>query len=404
MIVIIMAAGKSTRTHPLTMTRPKPLLKVANRTILEHQLDALHGIASEVVLVVGYRAEQIQKAFGDRYKDLPIRYVTQTEQRGTGHALLQCADVAQAPFMAVNGDDIFSAADLKALAETEQGALAKEVADPSLYGVYERGADGRAAGLTEKPENPVSALANMGAYRFTPEVFGVLREVTPSPRGEIEITSAIEVLINKGRFDIIEAHGFWLPIGYPWHLLEANEFLLNDALRPAIEGEVSPAAHVNGAVVIGRGSTVRPGAVIDGPAIIGRNCTIGPNCWIRPGTSIGDNCKAGQAVEIKNSILMDGAAVPHLSYVGDSVLGENVNLGCGTVTANFRHDGKNMTTLVKGVKVETGRRKLGAFLGDGVHTGVNTSIYPGRKLWPHVCTTPGQVVTHDIEADPDAEP
>jgi bifunctional UDP-N-acetylglucosamine pyrophosphorylase/glucosamine-1-phosphate N-acetyltransferase len=101
-------------------------------------------------------------------------------------------------------------------------------------------------------------------------------------------------------------------------------------------------------------------------------------------------------VEVKNSILMDRAATPHLSYVGDSVIGERSNLGAGTITANVRHDGKNVMSAVKGAQVDSGRRKLGAIIGDDVHTGINTSIYPGRKLWPNTSTYPGEVVRRDI--------
>jgi len=119
---------------------------------------------------------------------------------------------------------------------------------------------------------------------------------------------------------------------------------------------------------------------------------------VRGPTSIGHNCRVGNGVEIKASILLPGAHVGHLSYVGDSILGENVNLGGGTITANFRHDGRLQRAMVGGRLVETRRRKLGAVFGDKVHTGIHTSIYPGRKLWPGVTTLPGDVVRQDLEA------
>ena len=130
--------------------------------------------------------------------------------------------------------------------------------------------------------------------------------------------------------------------------------------------------------------------------MIGEGCTVGPNCYLRPGTVLGNGSKVGQGSEVKNSILIAGAAVPHLSYVGDSVIGEKANLGCGTITANFRHDGKNHRSQIKGELIDTGRRKLGAIIADGVHTGINTSIYPGRKMWPHTMTLPGAVVKEDV--------
>ena len=400
MKAIIMAAGKSTRTYPLTLTKPKPLLKVANRTILEHQLDALRGVVDTVILVVGYKAEMIEQAYGARYKDLSLEYVLQTEQRGTGHAIAQCAGHVREPFLALNGDDLYDPADLAALARVAQGALAKAVPDPRLYGIYEVTEDGRAVRLVEKPKEAFSNLANTGAYKFTPEIFEILARTEPSERGEIEITSAIQTLASQEPFYVVHTHGYWLPIGYPWHLLDANEYLLRHHLQTDIQGEVDPAAHIQGTVAIGKGTVIRPGVVIDGPVCIGEDCAIGPNCWLRPGTTLGNGCRVGQAVEIKNSIFMDGVYASHLTYIGDSVVGDRVNFGCGTVTANVRHDGGNHKSPVNGVPVDTGRTKLGAIVADGVHTGIHTALYPGRKLWPGVWTRPGQVVDRDIIEPP----
>lgn len=397
MKAVIMAAGKSTRTYPLTLTRPKPLLKVANKTILEHQIEALPAEVDTVVVVVNYLKEMIVERFGEAHRGRRIVYVDQKEALGTGHAILQCADAVSERFLAMNGDDLYDPADLARLAEQTQAALVKDVPDPRLYGIYEVADGNRAVRLVEKPTEVFSTLANVGAYVFTPEVFDVLRHTEPSPRGEIEITSAIQTLAEQGDFRVVEMEGYWLPIGYPWHLLDANEYFLNYRFEPRIEGKVSKLAELNGDVAVGEGSVVRAGVVIDGPVCIGRNATVGPNCWIRPGTTIGDGCRVGQSVEIKNSVLLDGASAPHLSYVGDSVIGERSNFGAGTITANVRHDGGTVKSAVKGELIDTGRKKFGAIVGDDVHTGINTCIYPGRKLWPHTSTLPGAVVQRDVE-------
>jgi UDP-N-acetylglucosamine diphosphorylase / glucose-1-phosphate thymidylyltransferase / UDP-N-acetylgalactosamine diphosphorylase / glucosamine-1-phosphate N-acetyltransferase / galactosamine-1-phosphate N-acetyltransferase len=397
MKAVFFAAGKSTRTYPLTLTRPKPLLPVANKPIAIHQLEALPESVTEVILVVGYKHEMIREALGDAYNGVSIRYVMQEEQKGTGHALLQCESVIDEPFMAFNGDDIYHTDDIAELAKLEEGALCKTVEDPSRFGVFVLNDQGNVTQVIEKPAEPISNLANIGAYKFNPSIFEILRNTPVSPRGEIEITSAMETLAQQEVFIAHAITGHWLSVGYPWDLLGVNTELLKN-LKEDIQGEVSPAAHLTGAVAIGRGTVIRPGVVIDGPAIIGENCTIGPNAWIRPNSSIGDGCKIGQGSEIKGSILMNNAKVPHLSYAGDSVLGEGVNMGCGTVTANFRHDGKNHSSMVKGELIGTGRRKLGAILADDVHTGINTAIYPGRKMWPHTSTLPGEVVQRDIES------
>ena len=396
MKAVIMAAGQSTRTVPLTLTRPKPLLPVANKPILAHQIEAFAGIADGIVVVVGYKAEMIRERFGHEYNGIPIEYIEQKEQRGTGHAVLQCAECVGEPFLAINGDDLYDPGDLARLARAEQASLVRIVEDPSRFGIYEVTDNDRVVRLVEKPKEIFSNLTNIGAYKFTPLVFDVLRRTEPSERGEIEITSAIQTLASEGDFRVVRAEGYYHSIGYAWDLLDANAFWLDHFLRPEIRGDVSSAAHLTGVVSIGQGTRIRPGAVIDGPVLIGENCEIGPNCWLRPGATIGNGCKVGQASEIKNSILMDGAKAPHHNYVGDSLIGEGANLGCGTVTANLRHDNANLRSEIKGEFVDTGRRKLGAIIGDHAHTGIHTSIYPGRKLWPHTTTRPGQIVDRDI--------
>jgi len=188
-------------------------------------------------------------------------------------------------------------------------------------------------------------------------------------------------------------------IRYPWDFLHANELAVAALSESQILGEISPAAHLSGTIRIGQGTHILPGVVIEGKVIIGDNCKIGPNCYLRGNTSIGNNCHIGNAVEIKNSLVGDNSNVGHLSYVGDSILGNHVNLGAGTIISNLRHDGGNHHSLVKGKRIDTGRRKFGAIIGDGVHTGINTSLYPGRKLWPNTSTLPGAIVSKDINTD-----
>lgn len=185
-------------------------------------------------------------------------------------------------------------------------------------------------------------------------------------------------------------------IRYPWHLLNIAEMLLPAMTDPDIRGEISPRATVEGVIALGENSRILPGVYIEGNCVIGRNCKIGPNCYLRGNTVIGDDCHIGQAVEIKNSVIGCRTAVGHLSYAGDSVIGSRVNFGAGTIIANLRHDGRNHRAMVAGAPIDTGRRKFGAIVGDGVHTGIHTAIYPGRKLSPGASTRPGEVVRHDL--------
>ena len=189
-------------------------------------------------------------------------------------------------------------------------------------------------------------------------------------------------------------------IRYPWDFLRANELyisVLEDYIASGVsERDVHPSAVIEGTLHLGAGTRILPGVFIEGNVVIGKNCKIGPNCYIRGHTSIGDFCHIGQSVEIKNCLILSHTNVGHLSYIGDSILGEKVNLGAGTTTSNLRHDGKNHRSMVNGVLVDTGRRKFGSIIGDYVHTGINTSIYPGRKLGAHTSTRPAEVVQHDI--------
>lgn len=185
-------------------------------------------------------------------------------------------------------------------------------------------------------------------------------------------------------------------IHYPWDLLRASENHVSLLTNDDMQGNVHRASNIDGVLHLGEGSRVLSGVVIEGNVVIGANCKIGPNCYIRGNTSIGDHCHIGQSVEIKNSIILARTNIGHLSYVGDSILGEGVNFGAGTMVSNLRHDGSNHQSMVDRVLIDTGRRKLGAIIADGVHTGIQTSIYPGRKMWPLTTTRPGQVVDQDI--------
>ncbi len=186
-----------------------------------------------------------------------------------------------------------------------------------------------------------------------------------------------------------------LDLIYPWDILAVNEKLVAEISEDKIKGNVSEAANIDGVLQVGKGTVILPGVYIEGKVIIGKNCKIGPNCYIRGNTYIGDNCHIGQAVEIKNCLIMAQVSIGHLSYIGDSIICSDTNLGAGTITANLRHDGKNHKSMVINQLIDTKRRKAGAIIGDHVHTGIHCSIYPGRKLWPNVCTAPGAILKQD---------
>jgi bifunctional UDP-N-acetylglucosamine pyrophosphorylase/glucosamine-1-phosphate N-acetyltransferase len=187
----------------------------------------------------------------------------------------------------------------------------------------------------------------------------------------------------------------WTDIGYPWDLLEANRKMLSRA-KPAIKGEVEEEAHVKGTLILEENARIRSGAYIEGPVYIGVGSSVGPNCYLRPFTSIGNYANVGNACEVKNSLIFDGTHVSHLSYVGDSIIGENCNLGAETLTGNLRFDKKSVKVKVKNVLIDSGRKKLGAIIGDNVEVGIGVKIMPGIKVGPHSWIGPNVVLYRDI--------
>ncbi len=396
MIAVVLAAGEGSRMRPLTYTRPKVMLPVANRPILEHLvIESREAGIADFVFVVGYHDEQIRSYFGNgRRWSVNIAYANQRKQLGTADAVRMVEGIVHGNFLLMNGDIVVHRKDVTALAENGKNTISIiDVKDPKGLGTIEV-KRGRAIRIHEKVDKPPTNLANSGLYLFTPEIFKAVAQTPKSPRGEFEITASIQIMIDQGQEIRVHRLGYWLDLSYPWHLLAANEVLLPkmDVVNSGtIEGNVT----MKGPVSIGQGTTIRSGAYIVGPVLIGKNCDIGPNCFIRPHTAIGDGCHVGAAVEVKNSIVMNGSKIPHLNYVGDSVIGEGCNLGAGTKIANLRLDEKEITVA----GISTGRRKLGAILGDRVKTGINSSINVGTTVGNDTFIGPGAVASGVISPE-----
>jgi len=250
------------------------------------------------------------------------------------------------------------------------------------------------AGLTEASGPDADLIVHPAAWFTQAELATFVAE--PS-YGTMSIAEGVVLLSRKGATRELRATQSFT-ITYSWDLLRANVEAMTSRKSYVQESGAHASLYVDGRLQVGKGTKILPGVVIEGDVIIGDHCKVGPNCYIRGSTAIGDKCHVGQAVEIKNSILLPGTNIGHLSYLGDSILGEKVNLGAGTITSNLRHDGGSHRSPIEGQMVDTGRRKLGAIIGDGVHTGIHTSVYPGRKLWPKTSTLPGAIVDKDILA------
>jgi bifunctional UDP-N-acetylglucosamine pyrophosphorylase/glucosamine-1-phosphate N-acetyltransferase len=394
MQAVILAAGEGSRMRPLTYSRPKVMLPIANKPLSEHLvIEASQAGIQEFIFVVGYKENKVKEHFGTGKKwGIKISYVLQAERMGTADAVRMTESLVGDKFLVMNGDVLTGKDDILRLALCDDTTMAvKEVEDTAGLGVVE--VDGeKIVGIYEKAENPPSKLANAGIYVLTKDIFPVIADTPKSSRGEYELTQSLEIMIRHSRPVLHQKLKNWLDISYPWDLLAVNEALLAD-LTSSNDGIVEENVIISGPCAIGKNTRVRSGSYIVGPVIIGDNCDIGPNCFIRPASSIGNNCHVGAAVEIKNSIIMRGTKIPHHNYVGDSIIGENCNLGAGTKIANLRLDKKEIWVG----SINTGRRKLGAIIGDGVETGINSCINVGTVIGDNTMIGPGVIASGVIE-------
>jgi len=403
----ILAAGDSTRMLPLSANMPKHLLPLAGQPLIFHTLKALKeaGI-TETLIVYGYRGEALKESIdGQDWGGMKISYVLQSKRKGTAHAAGYAKEfAADDDILLMNGDVMSGPGTFQKIIEYhKKGKYGLTIAvypkeDPSALGVVSV-KNGQATGLVEKPrpDQEVGNLVNAGVYAVGTGLWTAIDKTELSDRGEYEITDSFKMLIQKGNVGGFIIDSWWLDIGKPWDLLEANKFIMMDIPRK-IEGTVEDGAVIKGNAIVAPSALIKSGAYIEGPVYIGEDCVIGPNCYIRAYTSLGRKVKIGNAVEIKNCIIMDETNVGHLSYVGDTIIGRKSNFGAGTITANLRHDNKAVQVTVKGERISSGRRKLGAIIADDVKTGIGTSISPGIIIHQGARTGIGVIVDRDIEA------
>jgi UDP-N-acetylglucosamine diphosphorylase/glucosamine-1-phosphate N-acetyltransferase len=390
MKAVILAAGEGNRMRPLTYTRPKVMLPLANKPVIEHLLMELKKAGvKEFTIVVGYHGETIRQHFGDGARlGISIDYVTQRKQLGTAHAVKMVEGFVKGKFLLANGDVLIKAEDIeKVMAKHNVTLSLIEMKDTKDLGVVEV-VGNKIEAIHEKVAKPPSNLVNAGVYLLTSEIFDAIARTEKSPRGEYELTDSLQIMLGEDKPVSWVKIDQWLNLSYPWDLLTANESLMAGIEEQRL-GTVEENSVLKGRVSIGKGTTVRANSYIQGPVAIGDNCDIGPNCFIRPSTAIGDNCHIGGAVEVKNSIVMQGSKIPHHNYIGDSIIGEECNLGAGTKIANLRLDKKE---IIAG-NIDTKRRKFGAIIGDSVQTGINASINVGSLIGDHAFIGPGAMVS-----------
>ena len=393
---LILAAGKGTRMWPLTENIPKPLLSICGLPIIERQIQELRKVGvKKLYILIGYQMKELSDYLGKTKFGIDIEYIIQEEQKGTGHAVNQAKNIIQGNFYCINGDLIIDSENLERLKEKENylTMMVTNVKDGSNFGVIES-RNGRLVSINEKGISGESTI-NAGLFLFNEKIFDAIDNIEKSIRGEYELTDALQDISND--IHILEYQGFWKDIGTPWDLITANEKYMHK-LKNQIKGTIEDNVIIKGNIHLEENSVIKSGTYIEGGVWIGKDCTVGPNSYLREGTVLCGKNKVGASTEIKNSILMNGAKAPHHNYVGDSIIGENSNLGSGTKIANLRLDKKEIIVVHKGVKINTGRKKLGAIIGSNVNTGINASINAGTILGNNVKVGPNSLVSGTYES------
>ncbi|MCR8463315.1 MAG: glucose-1-phosphate thymidylyltransferase [Crenarchaeota archaeon] len=331
---LVLVAGKGVRLRPLTYTEPKHLIPLAGKPMMQYAIEHLTDAGvKEIGIVVGYMKDLIIRKFGDGSQfNAKFEYIVQEPQMGIAHAIKVSQEyIGDDPFVVYLGDNIFKEGIRRYVKEFESNdcdamILLTHVENPTSFGVVEL-KDGKIVRLVEKPKVPPSNYALVGVYFFTESIFRAIDNIRPSWRGELEITDAIQWLLDNGykiHYDIIR--GWWKDTGKPEDLLEAL-YLILDNIDRNVKGTIEEGAEVLGRVHIGEGTIIKSGASIRGPAYIGRNCIIGPNTFIGPYTSIEDNTKI-LGGEISSSLILDDCYIElhEDDKIVDSIIGRGTKI------------------------------------------------------------------------------
>ena len=393
MKAVILAAGAGERLEPITHTRPKAFVPILSKPLIQYQIDFLRecGINDITVVVSSKNKDYFERNLAG------ISLSTQREDmKGTGAALSSAR--TNDDVLVIYGDIFIPDSNIicKIASQNGNAMLGVKVSNPQDYGVLISDSEGNLVKILEKPENPPSNLINGGIYKFSQDIFAFLDKISLSERGELELTDAVSLMAKEKKVKIVNYDGVWFDIGKPWNIIDVNKWALDNLAFSKNLGNVEENVKIKGKVIIEEGVEIKSGSYIEGPAYIGKGSEIGPNSYIRPYTVLTEKVKIGASVEVKESVIMEGTKIPHLSYVGDSVIAEDVNFGAGTLIANLRFDEKEVKVNIKGKRVSSGRKKLGAIIGGHVRTGINVSILPGVKIGAYARIYPGAVVYRDV--------
>ena len=350
---VILHGGAGTRLRPLTHTGPKQLIPIANKPMSLYALEALKdaGITDIAIILGSLAPEKVQEYYGDGTKfGVSITYIHQGEPKGIAHAVkLTEPYVNGEPFIVFLADNVLKGGIREMVEDFKDSQAAAEIAlchvrNPQSFGIADV-KDGRIVRLIEKPENPPSDLALVGIYLFREQVFDAIRRLKPSWRNELEITDAIQTLLDDGlevRHRLVK--GWWKDTGRPEDILEANQLVLSE-LSPYNRGTLEQDVKTSGIICIGEGTVVRVGTTLRGPLILGKNCEIGPDAYVGPYTSVGDNTTV-RNTELENSIVMGECRIECKKRIVDSLI------GCGTVITD------SMNSLPRGSRFIIGENTI----------------------------------------------
>ncbi len=329
---LLLAGGYGTRLRPITYTGNKHTLPVANKPIILYGLEHLKNAGiKNIGIILGPIKEGVKELIGDGSKfGVRVTYIEQNEPRGLAHAVKVSQNfLDDDPFVMYLGDNLLKSGigplldDFKKTNPAAVIAVSK-VENTQRFGIVEM-EDNKIIRLVEKPKSPKSDLALVGVYLFSPSIFEAIEKIKPSWRNELEITDAIQELVNaKQEIHVHFVSGWWKDTGKPEDLLEANQLVLND-LEPKNEGEILENVIIQGNVRIGAGTIIKEGCCLRGPIIIGNNCKIGPNTYIGPYTSIGDNVTISGG-EVEYSIVMPETTINCEKRIINSLIGRNVSI------------------------------------------------------------------------------
>ncbi|HHT76066.1 MAG TPA: NTP transferase domain-containing protein [Euryarchaeota archaeon] len=330
MKAVILAAGEGTRLRPFTMSRPKSMIPVGNRPILEYIVEALvsNGV-KDIIMVVGYRKDTIMLHFQDGKRfGASIEYVVQDKPLGTAHALALAGPLLDGkPFITVAGDNMIDSRLIADLLEKRNGLtmVVAESDNPSKYGVVEIEGD-RIVGLVEKPECMIGNIINTGIYHFPYQMIEMFMSQTFGK--ELGITQLLSKAIPEMDMRVVKSKGQWNDAVYPWDLVNVNAQALDD-ISQGIMGTVEPGVTLKGPVNVGAGTRIRSGCYIEGPVTIGEGCDIGPNVVIHPSTSIGNGVQIEPFSYIVHCLIMSNVIIGSHSHISRSVIGDGVRSKAG---------------------------------------------------------------------------